>query len=265
MGSLSLSSTSSSVSSSGHTLRSAITCAQPQCKTTINTSRTPGVLCPECKRQYCLSHRLQDSHGCASLHSPLVGANPAAKASVAKAALARLKAWKTSTSNSPVGEENTKKRVGRGGKNNAMAELMRLKREAGGDQKVPMEKRVWVYVEAEKASTTSKHPKGEFFYSKVCLFFSHLVLFHYLYYTARRLTPTGIQDWSVGKVLDQAAQALQVQNVNNRGDDDSTRLRVFHVEGGRLLDFSEKFGDSVLPANTIVLLRGVLVPDLLMD
>ena len=168
MGSSSLSSTSSS---SGHTLRSAITCAQPQCKTTINTSRTPGVLCPQCKRQYCLSHRLQDSHDCASLPSPFAGASPAAKVSVAKAALARLKAWRTSTSNSSAGEEDKKKRTGRGGKNNSMAELMRLKREAGGDQKVPMEKRVWVYVEAEKASTTSKHPKGEFFYSKVCFCF----------------------------------------------------------------------------------------------
>lgn len=70
-----------------------------------------------------------------------------------------------------------------------------------------------------------------------------------------------VQDWSVGKVLDQAAAALQVQNVNNRGDDEEQRLRIFHVEGGRILSFSEKFGDTVITGNTIVLLRGVMLPD----
>lgn len=48
-----------------------------------------------------------------------------------------------------------------------MVETLRLKREAKGDDKVPVDKRVWVYVEAEKGSTMSKLPKGEFFYSKV--------------------------------------------------------------------------------------------------
>jgi len=48
-------------------------------------------------------------------------------------------------------------------------ETLRLKREAKGDDKVPVDKRVWVYVEAEKGSTMSKLPKGEFFYSKVLL------------------------------------------------------------------------------------------------
>ena len=69
-----------------------------------------------------------------------------------------------------------------------MAELMRLKREAGGDQKVPMEKRIWVYVEAEKSSTTSKLPKGEFFYSKVCLrsFLFFLFFFFFFFFVACR-------------------------------------------------------------------------------
>lgn len=74
-----------------------------------------------------------------------------------------------------------------------------------------------------------------------------------------------IQDWSVGKVLDQAAAALQVQNTNNRGDDEEQRLRIFHVEGGRVLSFSEKFGDTVITGNTIVLLRGVMLPDLMAE
>ena len=193
------SSSTTPTSSSGHTLGSATTtCAHPQCKTTINTSRTPGVLCPQCKRQYCLSHRLQDSHDCATLPPPLAGASVTAKVSVAKAALARFKAWKMTTSSSP-GEEDKKKRTGRGGRNNAMAELMRLKREAGGDQKVPMEKRIWVYVEAEKSSTTSKLPKGEFFYSKVCLrsflFFSFFFFFFFFFVACRSVIYIYIYIW----------------------------------------------------------------------
>ncbi|KAF8463998.1 hypothetical protein BDZ91DRAFT_697893 [Kalaharituber pfeilii] len=215
-------------------------CAHPRCKTVVNTARTAGVFCSTCRRTYCLPHRLQDSHDCASLKPLHAPGSAGAKAlnqtqaagEKAKAALARFKAWTTSKSES-VGEKVKEKRKG-----NQVVELMRLKREAKGDEKVAMDKRIYVYVEAEKASTQSKLPKGEFFYSK---------------------------DWSVGKVLDQAAASLQIQNVNNRGDDEETRLRVFHVEGGRMLTFGEKFGDAVASGNTIVLLRGVMLPDLMAE
>jgi len=65
--------------------------------------------------------------------------------------------------------------------------------------------------------------------------------------------------------LDEAARSLQVQNVNNQGMDEKDKLRVFHVEGGRLLDFSEKLGSAVVSGNRLVLLRGVgpAVPDLI--
>lgn len=108
--------------------------------------------------------------------------------------------------------------------------LATLKRTAKGDAKVPQEKRVYLHVEASSDTLTAKIPKGAFFYS---------------------------QDWSVGRVLDLAAKSLAVQNVNNRVDSEEDRLRVFHVEGGRLLDFGEKLGVSVHTGNTIVLLRGV--------
>jgi AN1-type zinc finger protein 1 len=39
-------------------------------------------------------------------------------------------------------------------------------------------------------------------------------------------------------------------------------LRVYHVEGGRLLEFSEKLGKSLQSGNTVVLLRGVGPTDL---
>lgn len=108
--------------------------------------------------------------------------------------------------------------------------LNTLKRTAKGDEKTPAEKRIYLHVEAEANTTTSKLLKGEFYYSK---------------------------EWSVGRVLDVAAKGLQVQNVNNRGGGEGERLRVFHVEGGRILGFGEKIGESVQNGNTVVLLRGV--------
>jgi len=92
---------------------------------------------------------------------------------------------------------------------------------------------VYLYVEAEAETTAAKIPKGQFFYSG---------------------------DWVVGRVLDAAAKNLQVQNVNNQSSDEQDKLRVFHVEGGRLLDFNEKVGSALVSGNTIVLLRGVGAP-----
>lgn len=118
--------------------------------------------------------------------------------------------------------------------------MNKLKKSAKGDAKLPAEKRVYMYVEAEAATTTSKFPSGEFYYSR---------------------------DWAVGRVLDAAAKSLQVENVNNQGTDEASKLRVFHVEGGRLLEFSEKVGDVLASGNRIVLLRGVgpAIPNLIGD
>jgi hypothetical protein len=112
----------------------------------------------------------------------------------------------------------------------AQAELNALKRDAKGDAKVAPEKRIYLYVEASSDTTKAKFPTGKFFYNK---------------------------DISVGRVLDMAARALMVENVNNRSDREEDKLRVFHVEGGRLLKFSEKLGDVVVNGNMLVLLRGV--------
>lgn len=113
-----------------------------------------------------------------------------------------------------------------------------LKKTAKGDAKVPVEKRVYLHVEASKDTLKSKVPSGNFFYSA---------------------------EWSVGRILDMAAKSLQVENVNNRGGGEEDKLRVFHVEGGGLLEFSEKLGTAVQTGNTLVLLRGVgpAVPDLI--
>jgi AN1-type zinc finger protein 1 len=111
-----------------------------------------------------------------------------------------------------------------------VAELNKLKREAKGDEKVVADKRVYLHVEAEKETAKAKLSEAKLFFS---------------------------EDWSVGRMLDEAAKRLQVANMNNRVESEEQRLRVYHVEGGRLLEFSEKVGKVLVSGNTVVLLRGV--------
>jgi len=101
---------------------------------------------------------------------------------------------------------------------------------AKGDEKVPAEKRIYLHVEAEAASTSSKLPKAELYFNN---------------------------EWSVGRMLDDSAKRLQVANHNNMAQTEEDRLRVYHVEGGRLLEFSEKLNKGLVSGNTVVLLRGV--------
>ncbi|KAH0340605.1 AN1 zinc finger protein, partial [Aureobasidium melanogenum] len=216
-------------------------CSEPSCKTLINTALVPGVECDSCNRSYCLKHRLRESHDCAKL-TPI-----GARANKEKGlnALAKLRAWgqakqktmtatATSTSN-PKPPTSSAKPLTAAQRVRATADL---KKNAKGDAKVPLEKRIYINVEASADTTKAKHPTGQFFYSS---------------------------EWSIGRVLDLAATSLQVENLNNRVDGEAEKLRVFHVEGGRLLDFGEKLGAAVKTGNTLVLLRGVgpPVPDLI--
>jgi predicted nucleic acid binding AN1-type Zn finger protein len=215
-------------------------CASPTCKTIIGSSLTPSVHCATCNRSYCLKHRLKEDHDCKNLIP--IGARPSprfdAAASTEKARLAfgKLKAWGSAQKQAAASRVLPKPKP-----SSAAARLVavnELKKNAKGDEKLAAEKRVYLYVEAEAATTTAKFPKGQFFYSK---------------------------EWVVGRLLDAAAKSLQVQNVNNQGMDEKDKLRVFHVEGGRLLEFSEKVGTVLVSGNTVVLLRGVgpAVPDLI--
>lgn len=227
-------------------------CAHPICKTLIDTPLVPGIHCSTCNRRYCLKHRMQEEHDCSKL-IPL-GARPSALYAAQQkdkgmAALSKLKSWSlgkkasiTSAStnasnsvNSLVRPTATKTKAAAASN---LAAINALKMSAKGDSKIVPEKRVYLHVEASADTTKAKYPTGKFFYSK---------------------------DWSIGRVLDLAAKALQVENVNNRVYGEGERLRVFHVEGGRLLDFSEKLGDATTTGNTLVILRGVgpPVPDLI--
>ncbi|KAH8681118.1 AN1-like zinc finger protein [Xylariales sp. PMI_506] len=206
-------------------------CAAKDCKTTVGTSLVPGVHCDRCNRDYCLKHRLGEEHDCKNL-TP-IGARPAAAdlGKQASNAFAKFKAWGASK------REQASRALPKPKPTSASARLIavnNLKKTAKGDAKLAPEKRVYLYVEAEAETTTAKFPKGEFFYSK---------------------------DWVVGRLLDAAARGLQVENVNNSSADEKDKLRVFHVEGGRVLEFNEKVGTALTSGNTVVLLRGVGQPE----
>ncbi|KIV90089.1 hypothetical protein PV10_07431 [Exophiala mesophila] len=208
-------------------VRNATQCSNPTCKTFIHTMQNTGVHCTTCNRDYCLKHRMREDHDCKNL-IPL-GARPVDLAIQSnkeklKLGFGRLKSW------GKVQQEALKPKPKPTSKAAQLAALNNLKKTAKGDDKLAPEKRVYLHVEAEAATTTSKLPRAELFFS---------------------------QDWSVGRLLDDAAKRLQVANVNNRVETEEQRLRVYHVEGGRLLDFPEKVGSALVSGNTLVLLRGV--------
>ena len=210
-------------------------CASPQCKSVIGTSLVPGVHCSNCNRDYCLKHRLKEDHNCKNLVP--IGARPTQFDATEKArsALDKLKAWGAAK------KEQAGRALPKAKPTSTAARLVavnNLKKTAKGDEKLAPEKRVYLYVEAEAETTVAKIPKGQFYYSK---------------------------DWVIGRVLDAAAKSLQVQNVNNQSANEKDKLRVFHVEGGRVLEFNEKVGSALVSGNTVVLLRGIgpAVPNLI--
>ncbi|KAI0845524.1 AN1-type zinc finger protein [Daldinia vernicosa] len=204
-------------------------CAATDCKTVVGTSLVPGVHCSTCNRDYCLKHRLKEEHDCKNKIP--IGARPQLDVSEqTKSAFAKLKAWGAAK------REVASRALPKPKPTSASARLVavnNLKKVAKGDAKLPPEKRVYLYVEAEAETTTAKNYKGEFFFSK---------------------------DWVIGRVLDAAAKSLQIENVNNQSSEERDKLRVFHVEGGRVLEFNEKVGSALVSGNTIVLLRGIGPP-----
>lgn len=203
-------------------------CSDPACRTLINTPLVTGVHCEKCRREYCLKHRFTYDHNCDKL-TPLGASVGQTQKEKGLAALDRLRAWgaskKASVPKPTLPQSRAKQSAAQ-----TLAATATLKKTAKGEDKIPQDKRIYLYVEASSDTISAKIPKGNFFYSA---------------------------DYSVGRVLDLAAKNLQVSNVNNRSESEEDKLRVFHVEGGRLLEFGEKLGQCLKTGHTIVLLRGV--------
>lgn len=218
------------------TLATGTQCYETSCKTFVNTTQNVGVRCDNCNRMYCLKHRMREDHDCknviplgAKLSSS--GAIQQSNKDKLKLGFGRLKSWgKSQQSDMEKRMETLKPKPKPTSAAARLVALNALKKEAKGDDKIAPEKRVYLHVEAEKETTRAKLPQMKLWFG---------------------------DEWSVGKVLDDAARKLQVQNTNNKVDDEEGRLRIFHVEGGRVLEFSEKLGKVVQSGNTIVLLRGV--------
>ena len=185
--------------------------------------------CDKCNRSYCLKHRFTNDHNCANL-TPL-GARPATTGPTQRergiAALDKLRAWGLKKKESLPKTPQTKTKAAAAQR---IQETATLKKTAKGDPSIPADKRIYLYVEASSETLSAKIPKGNFFYNR---------------------------EFTVGRMLDLAAKSLQVSNLNNRSESEEDKLRVFHVEGGRLVGFGEKVGQCLQSGNTVVLLRGV--------
>lgn len=241
-----------------HILTHEAQCSAPSCKILVNTPLVPGIDCVTCRRTYCLKHRMKEDHDCSKLTPLGVGQK---RDSGLNDAMTKLRAWgaarkaATSTSSSTTTRTTASKAAPSRPLStlsrivspftttkttttaSAFAALNTLKKSAKGDAKIPTTSRVYVHVEAvaegREGSAGAKVPRADAFYSA---------------------------EWVVGRVLDAAAQTLAIRNVNNRVDKEEDRLRVFWIEGGRLLAFGEKLGSAganVKSGDTLVLLRGV--------
>ncbi|RAL13660.1 AN1-type zinc finger protein [Aspergillus homomorphus CBS 101889] len=248
----SASTSSSQTQTQKPTIYNTTQCAHLTCKTLIHTLTDPGVKCPECRREYCLRHRLREGHDCKPAAAAASSARPSASSGSAdtlKSMFARVRGGIASklTANSTsgagagagaaaaaaaAGKTSASAAGKRGSKpvNRAM-HVNNLKRTAKGDANVPAERRVYLTVEAVASAETPSGtaPRGVFWFD------------------AR---------WKVGRLLDDAARRLGVENVNNRVAGEEEKLRVFHVDGGVFLEFGDAVGEKVAQGDTVVLLRG---------
>ncbi|KAL3475290.1 hypothetical protein BJX99DRAFT_229967 [Aspergillus californicus] len=206
-------------------------CADLSCKTLINTLKDPAVRCPECRREYCLKHRLREEHDCAKI-APRLGTGGAGTApnETIRSMFARVRTWGKDKSQAAAAAAVAAKPKPKANSPAARTmQLNTLKKAAKGDTGVPADKRVYLHVVGTSETQQGDPPNGNFWFD------------------AR---------WKFGRVLDDAAKRLKVENVNNRAAEEA-RLRLFHVESGEFLEFSDVLGGGkVRSGDTIVMLRG---------
>ncbi|KAJ5143001.1 uncharacterized protein N7515_001788 [Penicillium bovifimosum] len=208
-------------------------CAHTQCKTLINTLKDPAVRCPQCTRQYCLKHRLREEHDCAKITPPAARGSATAGNESIKSMFARVRTWGKDKQQAVAGAGLLTLPKLKPKANSPAARVLAvnaIKRAAKGDAGVPVEKRVYLHVVGTVETKAAEPPAGDFWFD---------------------------ERWKVGRVLDDVAKRLRVQNLNNRVDGEDAKLRIFHVESGAFLEFSESIGGGkVKQGDTLVLLRG---------
>jgi len=205
-------------------------CSSPVCNTFVNTSQNLGVHCSTCNRTYCLKHRFPEDHDCKNL-TPL-GARISEIAyreqkEKLRLGFGRLRSW------GKAKQEEIKPKPKPTSKAAQLAALNKLKQTATGDAKVPQEKRLYLHCSATDKVTKDGKPK------EAAMFFN--------------------TEWKVGRILDVVAAKLGVENLNNSAQGTDKILRVYHVESGEVLEFSEKISQRMLSGNSIVLVRGLEV------
>ncbi|KAI9370630.1 hypothetical protein BJX61DRAFT_544426 [Aspergillus egyptiacus] len=225
-------STTSSTPTEKPTIYNSDQCAHVSCKTLINTLKDPGVRCPECRREYCLRHRLREEHDCAKIAPRLgsgAGATPPPNETI-RSMFARVKSWGKDKSQAAAAAAAVAKPKPKPNSPAARAaQVNAMKKAAKGDTNVPADKRVYLHVVGTSETQSVDPPNGDFWFDV---------------------------RWKVGRVLDDAAKRLRVENVNNRAGEEA-RLRIYHVESGEFLEFADAIGGGkVKSGDTIVLLRG---------
>ncbi|XP_055997786.1 AN1-type zinc finger protein 1-like isoform X2 [Ostrea edulis] len=213
------------------------------------------VVCEKCSKNFCLRHRHQNDHNCENLVEKItptktaehvqqilgklnshdkLPATPTKTAEYVQQILGRLNshdklpATPTKTAEhvqqilaSKKLNEHPKKTKGRkSSKTAAKVALMKMKMNAAGDKKIPEPDRVYFSVVLPGGSI-SKGPAKPLFFSKT---------------------------WSVGRVLDAAADKVSISNTNNT--DSSQKLRLFSADEGSLLPTDQTI-DSLLSEETI--------------
>ena len=208
-------------------------CAARDCQSEIGASLHTGVRCDQCRQAYCLKHRLREQHECVTRVEEARKARD--KLGVEDALVTFKTRWTAWRANQ---KEKTKKLSFLKPTPSAASQRLKLmneiKQKAKGDQKLPADKRVYLVVAAAEKNPKGIYPKEMFFYSK---------------------------DWVVGRMLDAAAKAMQVENVNNQTSEGKSRLQVFHVEGEKFLSFSDKLGTTLQNGHRVVITRGGIPPD----
>ncbi|KAJ5895379.1 hypothetical protein N7495_007070 [Penicillium taxi] len=202
-------------------------CYHVSCKTLINTLKDPGVRCPNCNQQYCLKHRLKEEHDCAKLRQ--FGARQGVSPNeTIKSIFAKMREWGKDTQAAGA-QLIPKPKVKPNSPAARMASVNNMKRSAKGDAKVPADKRLYLHTVGTADTQATEPPSGDFYFNS---------------------------EWKVGRVLDDVARRLHVENMNNRSPGEEERLRIFHVESGEFLEFSDSVGRKAKSGDTIVLLRG---------